>query len=222
MTPTTNDKRAGVLLILGTLAMIITMVVHPSGVLAPGDLERMLRLSTIVHSFALCGLPLQFLGAWGLARRLRASGESSMVGMVVYGFGLVAVMNAAVMNGLVAPTILRKSVAADATAATIDVWHTIGRYNFAVNQAFAAVFVVASSVAILLWCISGWSGKLPRALAVYGAILAPITVLLLFVGHLRLDVHGFGAVIFTEAAWFLIAGITLLRSSDAGEQVAPR
>ena len=95
----------------------------------------------------------------------------------------------------------------------------ISRYNFYVNQGYAQVFVVAASVAILLWSVSIWrGGQLRRGLGIYGCILTPITLVALFSGRLNLDAHGFGFVIFGQAAWFVVAGTLLLQNEN---QAAP-
>jgi hypothetical protein len=43
------------------------------------------------------------------------------------------------------------------------------------------------------------------------AFLGLATLLALFSGHLNLDAHGFGIVIFAQASWFIIAGALLWR-----------
>ena len=84
------------------------------------------------------------------------------------------------------------------------------------NQAFAKIFVVAASIAILAWSIAiVRSRALARGLGIYGIVLAPPTVVALLSGHLRLDVHGMGAVVLTQAIWFVIAGASLCRRLEA-------
>ena len=43
----------------------------------------------------------------------------------------------------------------------------------------------------------------------YGCILSMATVAVLFSGYLRLDAHGFGAVVLGQAIWFVIAAALL-------------
>jgi hypothetical protein len=81
------------------------------------------------------------------------------------------------------------------------------------NQAFAQVFVVASATAIALWSASiVRSGRLAGGIGVYGLVAAPLLVLGLAVGHIRLNVHGFGLVVLAEAIWYVSVGALLVRS----------
>jgi hypothetical protein len=211
----TDNRLSGLALITGTVGSIITMALHPTGHIAAADIEPMIRMLIAVHALALACVPLLFLGALGLSQQLASSGRLAVTGLVLYTFALVAVMNAAVADGLVTPSVLRQIVASAGSPAAIDGWRMMSHYNFYVNQAYAQVFVAASAVAILLWSISIWRGReLTRNLGIYGCILAPVTLLALFSGRLKLDAHGFGMVVFTQAVWFIIAGILLMQSEN--------
>ena len=190
--------------------MIITMALHPTGHVAAAQLDQTIRMLIFVHALALACIPVQFLGAWGLSRRVTDTTRLNVVGLVLYAFGLIAVMNAAVADGLVTPSVLERIVASAGSQADIETWRMFSRYTFFLNQAFAQVFVAASSVAIVAWSTAAWrSRKLPRGLAIYGCILGTATLLVLFSGHLRLDAHGFGAVMLGQSIWFVIAGTVL-------------
>jgi hypothetical protein len=211
----TDNRLSGLALITGTVGSIITMALHPTGHIAAADIEPMIRMLIAVHALALACVPLLFIGAMGLSQQLASSGRLAVTGLVLYTFALVAVMNAAVADGLVTPSVLRQIVASAGSPAAIDGWRMMSHYNFYVNQAYAQVFVAASAVAILLWSISIWRGReLTRNLGIYGCILAPVTLLALFSGRLKLDAHGFGMVVFTQAVWFIIAGILLMQSEN--------
>jgi hypothetical protein len=216
----TDDRMSGLALIAGSVAGIITMSLHPTGhdLFAPGQLDPMARMLVAVHALALVSMPVSFLGALGLSRRLASPLESpdrlAIAALVTYAFALLAVMNAAVADGLVAPAIARQMVAAAPSAS--EGWRLMFRYNFWQNQAFAQVFVVASSVAILLWSASIIrSGALARGVGIYGCILGPLTLLAVFSGHLELTVHGFGLVVFGQALWLITVGALLCRTKNA-------
>ncbi len=211
----TDDRLSGLAIIIGTCGSIITMSLHPTGRVAAAQMEPMIFRLIAVHALALACVPLLFLGAWGLSRRVAAPDRIALAGLVTYAFGLLAVMGAAVADGLITPNILRQIVASAGSQPALDTWHAISRYNFYVNQAYAQVFVVASSVAILLWSIAVWrSRRLARGLAIYGFILAPATLAGLFSGHLNLDAHGFGIVVFVQAVWFIAAGAMLWKTGE--------
>jgi hypothetical protein len=207
----TDDRKSGLALIVGSAGMIITMSLHPSGHIAAAQMEPMIRMLIFVHALALACVPVLFLGAWGLSRRMAAPDRLAIMGLVVYSFALLAVMNAAVADGLVTPNVLRQIVASAGTPAAIDAWRMMSKFNFFMNQAYAQVFVAGASVAILLWSVAIIRGKaLGRGLGIYGCILGVATLAALFSGYLNLDVHGFGAVVLGQAVWFVIAGSGLL------------
>lgn len=201
--------------------MIITMALHPQGHITSDQLPAMIRMLILVHGLALACIPVQFLGAWGLSRRVAIPSRLSMVGLVLYGLALIAVMNAAVADGLVTPRVLEQIVASADSPSGMETWRMFSRYTFFWNQAFAQVFVVASSAAIVSWSASSWRSRtLPLGLAIYGCILGPVTVLALFSGQLPLDAHRFGAVMLGQSIWFVIAGAVLWNSDPAPEVTA--
>jgi hypothetical protein len=211
----TDDRLSGLALIAGSGGTIITMSLHPTGRVAAAQVESMIHVLIAVHALALACVPIQFLGAWGLSRRVASPDRLAVAGLVLYTFALLAVMNAAVADGLVTPSLLRQIVASAGSPPAIDGWRMMSRYNFYVNQAYAQVFVAASSVAIVLWSASTWrSRELAPGLGIYGCILGPVTLLALFSGRLNLDAHGFGIVIFGQAAWFIVAGTLLWRRDN--------
>src|SRR4030088_3457915 len=97
----TDNRKSGLALIGGSVGMIITMAVHPHGAIAPAQVESMARNIIIVHSLALASLMVLFLGALGLSQRLKSPDRLDFIALVLFAFASVAVINAAVMNGLV-------------------------------------------------------------------------------------------------------------------------
>jgi hypothetical protein len=208
-----NDRLSALALIAGSVGMIITMALHPSGHIPAADMVPMIRKIIVVHGLALACLPIMLLGTWGLSRRIAGQNHLALIAVVIYGFGLFAIMNAGVANGLVFPVLLQRIADSAGSPQAIDGWRMIARYNFYVNQAYAQVFVAASSVAIFLWSVSIWrSRKLARGLGIYGYLLGPVTLGALFSGHLNLNAHGFGIIVLGEAIWFMVAGKLLWRS----------
>lgn len=123
-------------------------------------------------------------------------------------------MNAAVASGFLAPGLGRRIQAASGPAAT-DMWRIAFRYNGEVNQAYALVFVVASSVAIVLWSVSILRGRVfDHGIAYYGCVLGPATPALVLSGHLSLGVHGFGMIVLGQTIWFVIAAVLLWRTDS--------
>src|SRR5580692_2776058 len=148
----TDERRSAIALIAGSAGMIITMIFHPGGKIAPEQLEHMIRLSIGVHSLALLTVPVLFLGAWGMSRRLDGGDRLAWAGLVLFAFASAAVMNAGTLNGLVAPKLMRQIVAA--TPETRGTWQMMLNYNFQMNQAFARVYAVGASLAIASWSVA--------------------------------------------------------------------
>jgi hypothetical protein len=210
-----NDRLSGLALIAGSIGMIITMALHPSGHVPAADMAPMIRKIIAVHGLALACLPILFLGTLGLSRRIACDNHLALIAVVIYAFGLFAIMNAGVANGLVFPAVLRRIADSAGSPQAIEAWQMIARYNFYVNQAYAQVFVAASSVAVFLWSASIWrSRELSRGLGMYGCLLGPVTLGALFSGHLNLDAHGFGIVVLGQAIWFMVAGKLLWRLQE--------
>ena len=217
----TDDRKSGLALIAGSVGMIITMAVHPHGAIAAAQVESMARNLTIVHSLALASLMVLFLGALGLSHRLKSPDRLDVIGLVLFAFAGAAVMNAAVMDGLVAPNVMRRIVEAGAGAGAGESWRVVFRYNFEVNQGFARLYAVTSSVAIIFWSLSIFRNRtLARGLAIYGCVIGVASVIAVASG-LGMDVHGFGAVVLGQAIWFVTAGVLLPRQPRKSAQLQP-
>jgi hypothetical protein len=210
----TDNRMGGLALILGSLAGIVTMVFHPTGhdFFAPGQFDSATRLGIAVHSLALASLPVSFLGALALSRRVWPRDRLAIAALVIFGFAVVAAMGAAVASGLVAPAVARQMVRA---AQPEEAWRAVFHYTGHLNQGFVQVFVAASSVAIVLWSVSMVrSGAFARGVGYYGMVSGALILLALFSGRLRLNVHGFGLVFLVQAIWFISAGALLWRLKE--------
>ena len=227
---TTDTRKTGLAFLAGSLGGLVTMAIHPTGAhtVTPEQFDRLALQSGIAHSLAMVSFLLLFLGAIGLTRRLAAfeaahSGEDhqdrlALTALVAYGFGVVALLLATAVSGFIIPDILQHSLR-DA-AANRTQWQIVIDSVFQFNQAFAKIYSVAASAAILLWSASALRnpeesrGGISRAIALYGCVIAPPLVLLIAVGHLRLDVHGMAVVVLAHAIWFVVVGVQLLRDRD--------
>jgi hypothetical protein len=216
-----RDFVSGILLIAGSLADVFALSLHPTSrdLLTSADPARQVHLNALVHGVALAGVPILFLGLLGLARRLAPS-DLATAALVSYAFGGMAVLSAAVASGFVAPAMIEHML--DAEGPARSTYEALLAYSGHVNQGFATVYVVASSVAILLWSTAiVRSGRMARTVGIVGAVIGVGVLLAFFSGHLRLDVHGFGLVTFAQAGWTVWLGILLCRNgrrlSSAGE-----
>ena len=193
-------------MIAGAVMGLVTMAFHPTG-------GGHAALALAVHALALAAVPLLFYGGWVLTRRLAAGGPVAELALAFYGVAAIATLLAATASGFLASDLIARAaeLQGEARAAADALLH----YNYALNQAFAKVFVAASSVAILLWSMEILRTRLLRRVAgILGCVVAVLTLLALFSGHLRLDVHGFGAVVLAQAIWLILAGAELIRQPE--------
>jgi hypothetical protein len=210
-----DERRSSMALIAGSVGMIITMVFHPHGKVTPAEADRMIRMLIGMHSLALASLPILFLGVWGMARWMNRADRLAMAGLVFFSMASVAVMNAAVLDGLVAPNLIREilSAAADARAG----WQLAMKLSFEMNQAFARLYAVASAAAIVLWSVSALKSRmLGWGVAIYGFVLGVVSVVGIGSGKLTPDVHGFGLVVFAQAIWFLLVAARMWNVGSGG------
>jgi hypothetical protein len=95
-------------------------------------------------------------------------------------------------------------------------WRIAVAAIFQINQAMSRIYSVAAATAIVLWSACGLrQGKLSRGMAMFGCVTSPLIALLIFIGHLRLDVHGMTAVLLSEVIWFVGIGVGLMRREEA-------
>jgi hypothetical protein len=209
----TDTRLGGAAMIAAAIAGIIIMAVHPAshGLLTPGQFSTVAAIGEAVHIVAIITLPIAFLGALALARHMDSPNRVAMSALAIYGFALVAIMSAATFSGLVAIPSLQRVVEQPQSAGE---WRGFATYSGVVNQGFARIYTILVSIAIALWSIQIVRTRiLPRAAGIYGLVVAPVIFVAVASGHVRLDVHGFGAVVLLQAIWFVSAGTALYRAN---------
>jgi hypothetical protein len=207
-----REPAAAILLLIGTLLGMSVMVLHPTGadIVNSQNFAGHALLNRGVHGVAIASLPLLVLGFAGLCRRLGWP-DLATAGLVVYAFAAVAVMIAAVASGFIATDLIERMFTAD--AATLPILRAQMVNTHAWNQAFAAVNVVAGSAAILLWSLAILKrGAMPRALAYAGIVIGILVPAAVISGHVRLEIHGFGAIVFLHGAWTIAVAAFLFRA----------
>jgi len=217
----TDDRKSGIALIAGSLGGILTMAIHPTGALSAtaDQVAHLAFASAAAHSLAIVSFIVLFLGACGLGRHLAASDRIAFAAVVTYGFACVAILIAAAVSGFIVPNIMRHMVR-DVPAA-VPQWKIVIDSIFQINQAFARIYSVAASVAILLWSVSILrNGGLGRAIAIYGCVTSPVIITGIVIGHIRLDVHGMAIVAIGQAIWFVIVGAQLCSRPASGPGVS--
>ena len=189
---------------------------HHGGLPSPHALENLARLDRFVHGLAIAGVVMIFLGALALTRRLAAGNRLALAALVVYGLAAAAITVAGTMDGFVAADLASRMVAGDPK---LEFWWLLLGYNSRIVQAFASVYTVGTCAAIFLWSlVMVRTRRLSAGTGWYGLVLGPVIVGVLFSGNLPLNVHGMGLVVLAQSAWFIVAGVLLMRSADAGDQ----
>jgi len=199
------ERRAAIALLIGVLAPLLIMGMHPTG----GDITRGgARLVTInhwVHGVSLAAQPVVFLGLLGLWRSVRS--DLATAALLFYGFGIVAILSAAVLSGFVAPDVVADRL-------------LLG-YTGMLNQAFAKVSVAAIGASLILWGAALWpiGGRsgFARLPAAAGVMIGAVLALGILTGWLRLTVRGIVIVTLLQGIWILLVVRHLLRGGLFGK-----
>src|ERR1044072_7465280 len=94
-----QERRAAALLLIGVLAPLFIMGMHPT----TGG-ARLVLINHVVHGVSLAAQPIVFVGLLGVWRSLRS--DVATLALVCYAFGIVAILTAATLSGFVAPDAL--------------------------------------------------------------------------------------------------------------------
>lgn len=212
-----RDRASGLALIAGAAASLVIMALHPTGrelYAAAGRSSVPAMVNVFVHSLAIASTPVMFFGALAVNRRFSSNDDAlPTLAIVLWGFAMVAVALAATASGLIAPGLIHHVTEGGDDAAGL---RDVLTYNSHLNQAFARIHVGMSSAAILFWSIAILRTRaLPVRIGWYGALVAPVLLILLFAG-LRMTIHGFGLVMVLQAVWLIVTGLHLARTAEPG------
>jgi hypothetical protein len=208
-----HNRSAGLTLIIGVTAPLLIIGMHSTAGDLTGDSgSRQVVVNYLVHGVALAAQPLVFLGLLGVSRYLEWS-EMAIAALVVYGFGIVAVLPAAVLSGFVAPDVIERM---RVTGATPDArYEALLAYTGFLNQGFARINVIASGAAVTFWGCAMWRRRrFPRATAVIGMVVGTALAVGTLTGYLRLNVRGIVIVTLLQAIWMVLVAVHLLRADD--------
>jgi hypothetical protein len=214
-----NDNRLGaVALIIGALTGVTVLTFHPGGGgghqlhVTPAQFDLLIAVVVGVHVLAIASLPISFLGAGAIWRKIDSPSRAGLLALVIYALSLVAMLIAASMSGLVTPVLFRRLAQHGPDA---DQWSLLVNYTHVINQSFAQIAGVACSVAIILWSVLMIKRRLfSIGLGIYGLLLGVVIIGCLFAGKLDLELHGFRLITLSQSLWFLIAGVLLWRTPN--------
>ena len=212
-----SGRISGAALIGGALGGVGTMVIHPVGGhfgASPEALQAAADMTRLAHGIALASMPLMLFGYADFSRRLGLRRASALAGLSFQAFATMAVLSAALMSGPVMGALL-DNAADPGRHASADLQGQM-HYTHMLNQAYAAVYTLASAAAIGAWSLGLWAATRLRALAILGLVVAAgQATLFAFAGDDALSVHGFLLIIVAQAAWAVGLGLALWRDWTA-------
>ena len=203
------DRPAGMALIGGTLAGMVTMAFHPTGHALLQDFDRVSLVNRVVHSLAIAGTIATVFGLTGLRRHLEARRSLADAALVSYAFGAVAVMFAAIASGFIGTELAARVLAAGDPGR--ESYAAVREFAWVFNQACTKVFVVAGSIGIALFSLAMMPD--PRFGSALGAagVLAGLGAVVATLAGLPMNIHGFGAIVLGHGIWMLWTGARLVR-----------
>ncbi|MCQ4164720.1 hypothetical protein [Tahibacter harae] len=206
---------AAAVLIAAAVLQLAAMAFHP---VAHGDsaAERVASiaaqapLSAHVHGL----LILLVLAAWlALAQYSGPRAQRPLVRCAgrLYGLGVAAMSGAALVNGFAAGHFAARALRASETVQAAA--PAVLLFAAALNQALAGFGTLLLSCGIAAWSLDLWRAPdgLARLVSVYG-MAAATACAIAYLGGLRLDVAGMGAVLLAQALWYVLLGVLLLRA----------
>jgi len=200
-------KASGISLLAGAVLATLTMAMHPVGG-SMAEIAAKKGIFMFSHALAIVSIPFIAFGFWGLATALATKSRISFLAFSVTCFGLIAVMMAGTVNGFVLPMF-----ASNYAGSTMDisVVQAIRDYGWLIGTAMDYFFIVALSLAILIWSVIVIiTGQLSKWLGYYGLLMVVVTVLGLLMKFNFTTVLGFGLFIFSLVSWIIIAAILLM------------
>ena len=210
---TNKQKAAGISLILGCFLMIVTMVLHPVG----GDFEHLVRIRLIgivSHAIAILSVPLVAYGFWGFSTHV--GGVLAKISFAYMLFGLIAVMLAAAVNGLILMDFVKSYEGAPEEL--IESLKPFFRLIRDFNHAFDFIFIGAVCISTTLWSIAILKiSSFPTVIGWFGLAITAMALTFLLLGFVFVDLQGFRIFIFGWVAWVIWIGIALFRIPKNGE-----
>jgi len=199
-------KTAGFCLIIGSVLLTLTMILHPSG----GNIDHILRIKNIIvisHSLAILCLPFLTFGFYGFHLTLNTKNKISLLAFIFICFGLVAAMIAATINGLTLPLFLSDYSSKETNINLINV---IRNYGSSINIPMDYIFITSMALSTGIWSFLIIKTSNNRKwIGYYGILLNVLLIIFIFSSFSLVSLHGFRLLIFGFVSWVIITGISL-------------
>lgn len=207
----TLEKSGALALILGSIAGITLMAMHPTHADA-GPMLGAFTLNQVVHGTAMVAAPVLTFGAYVLARVMGLERPLPVLGLVFYLFGALVILIAAAMSGFIMPEIIEAAHTPGAAETGVD-FQGLANITHWINQTFANMHTSFVALALLSWAIAwrkGWVMKILGLVIALGQLAWQLS------GTLTLNIHGMGAIVLLQAIWMISAGVLLWRGKVSG------
>jgi len=199
-------KTAGFCLIIGSVLLTLTMILHPSG----GNIEHILRIKNILivsHSLAIVSLPFLTFGFYGFHLTLTTKNRISLLAFIFTCFGLIAAMIAATINGLTLPLFLSEYSSNEINNTLIN---TVRDYGSSINVPMDYIFITSIALSTGIWSILIINKSIyQKWIGYYGILLNVLLVIFFFSSFSLLSLYGFRFLIFGYVSWGIITGVSL-------------
>ncbi len=198
------QKAAGLSLIIGSILMVLTMVLHPAG----GNVTHIIKIfNTIVisHTIAIFSLPLMAFGFYGLTTLLLNHSKTAFLAFYFALFALIAAMLAAAINGIVLPMFVERYF--NEFEQNKNILNPIIKYGFMLNKSMDYILIAGILVAISIWSVLiSRSNTLPKWMGYYGMALCIISIFGVIIGFDFIHLSGFRIVVLSIVGWIILAG----------------
>jgi hypothetical protein len=211
------DAASALCIAAGSVLSVALMLFHPttagSGAAAIEEMAREAARSGWVHGGLVALLALLLAGYAGLAHALGPRSPAVRAGVVAYLLGVLLLSGAALVNGFVVPRLAARY--AGLPDPEIQPLVPLLRLCFQTNQTLAQAGTIALSAAIAAW--SAVLLRRARAIGALGLFVGAAPIVGLVSGHLRLHLHGMGAVVLAQAVWGVCVAVWLARGPSPEE-----
>lgn len=210
-----KNTHSGIFLIMGSLLLTLTMILHPSG----GSIEHILKIKKVIigsHALAILSLPFLTLGFLGLSDVFATKRSAALLAFVISCFGLVATMLAAMINGLTLPIFLSLITETHYDAQLVK---TITSYGHSLNVSLDYILMASITISVLIWSLLMILQRaFPKWLGYFGIALCLLGIVSALNRFDFISVYGFRFFIFGLVSWLVLTGLYLTRKSNSRER----
>jgi hypothetical protein len=210
-----RDRAAGWALIGASILSVALMARHPStGAHGIGEALAEIvdesRETKVVHGGLIALMFVLVFGFLGLCERIGPGLVRVRLAAIAYVVGNLSFLGAAAVSGFVVPGVAERY--GTGSHGELTSAHGLLALCHLGNQSLAAIGTIATSAAIGLLS-TRWVRQrgVLAAIGVLGILVGGAATAGILTGHLRLHVHGMGAVVLAQSVWSVAAGTLLLR-----------